>query len=71
MRRKAMACIQILRFSEAIYCIKGALEIDRADITVKNELEEAEHLGSNYEHYLSAVEKNDYHDGLSCINLLV
>jgi tetratricopeptide (TPR) repeat protein len=69
MRRKAMACHQILRFSDAVSTLKVALEYEKT-LDVKNELEEAEHYLSNYERYQAAVEAGDFKEALSCINYL-
>lgn len=70
LRRKGMASIQILRFSEAINSFKSALEYEK-DIAIRNELEEAESLKSNFDKYQQAVEKSDFTEALSCINYLV
>lgn len=59
LRRKGLACQQILRFGEAVSAFKTALEYEK-DIAIRNELEEAESLQSNYERYLAGVEKADF-----------
>jgi hypothetical protein len=38
------------------------------DLTIRNELEEAESIENNYNRYFKAVEKQEYAEALSCIN---
>ena len=40
-------------------------------MAIRNELEEAESLQSNYERYLAAIERAEFPEALSCINHLV
>lgn len=40
-------------------------------MAIRNELEDAESLKSNYDRYLVAAEKADFAEALSCINYLV
>jgi|JI6StandDraft_1071083.scaffolds.fasta_scaffold1934858_1 hypothetical protein len=41
------------------------------DLTIRNELEEAQDLENNHIRYLKAVENSEYTDALGCINYLV
>lgn len=59
----------MLRFDESIYSYKKALEIDR-EPAIRNELEDAETYKSNYDRYQNSMEKEDFENGLSCINYL-
>ena len=53
-KKKASALANQLKFTEAVQAMKDAVNCERDNIAVKNELEEYESYESNYNRYLEA-----------------
>lgn len=59
MKKKSQACVNLLRFDEAIDAAKQVVSIEKST-AANNELEEVESLKSNYERYIEAEKSNNY-----------
>lgn len=69
-KKKFQACINMLKFEEAVDAAKAYAGIEKS-LTANNELQEVESLKSNYERYVIAERDNELPEALSCINHLV
>lgn len=59
LKKKSQACLNLLKFDEAVDAAKQAVSIEKST-AANNELEEVESLKSNYERYIEAERSNNY-----------
>lgn len=59
LKKKSQACLNLLRFDEAVDAAKSVYSIEKTQVN-NNELEEIESLKSNYERFLIAEKANEY-----------
>ena len=69
-KKKASALAHQLKFSEAVQVMKDAVNCERNNLALKNELEEFETYESNYNRYLEGERSKNYGDALSCVTYL-
>lgn len=69
-KKKASALAYLFKFSEAVQAIKIAVNLDRGNQAMKNELEEYESYESNYNRYLDSQKNDNPSEALSCVTYL-
>ena len=69
-KKKASALANMLKFPEAVQTMKGAVNCDKGNQALKNELEEFESYESNYNRYMIAERNANYGEALSCATYL-
>lgn len=59
LKKKSQACVNLLKFDEAIDAAKQVVSIEKST-AANNELEEVESLKSNYDRYIEAERSSNY-----------
>ena len=69
-RRKALACMNLVRFDEAINNFKKFLALEK-DQTTQRDYEDCQSLQKNYLKAVECLKNDDYQEGLSSINYVL